>query len=230
DVTIKPANNEEIGLTPEGKTNNIPFEVSVNGKTNEVKPNVVVQLDADGNGTADEDEKSKPAEDVKALNQNKVDPETKKVTDQPKDTTTVTGKAKPGSTVIIKNESGDQIGKVEKIGEDGTFTAEVTKQEEGKKVKVVVTEPGKQDSDPVETTVVRDSDNDGQDDTKAGVTERPAAIASNKGKNPAFTTIEGKTEKGATITVTVKVNGEEKPVAVENFVNDDGTYTLEAKY
>lgn len=229
EVTIKPANNEEIGLTPEGKTNEIPFEVSVNGKTNEVKPNVIVQLDADGNGTADEDEKSKPAEDVKALNQNKV--VDGKVTDQPKDTTTVTGKAKPGSTVIIKNEAGDQIGKVEKVGEDGTFTAEVTKQEEGKKVKVVVTEPGKQDSDPVETTVVRDSDNDGEDDTKAGPTERPAAIASNKGKKPAFTTIEGKTEKGAVITVTVKVNGEEKPVTVENLrVNDDGTYSLEAKY
>lgn len=229
EVTIKPANNEEIGLTPEGKTNEIPFEVSVNGKTNEVKPNVIVQLDADGNGTADEDEKSKPAEDVKALNQNKV--VDGKVTDQPKDTTTVTGKAKPGSTVIIKNEAGDQIGKVEKVGEDGTFTAEVTKQEEGKKVKVVVTEPGKQDSDPVETTVVRDSDNDGEDDTKAGPTERPAAIASNKGKTPAFTTIEGKTENGAVITVTVKVNGEEKPVTVENLkVNDDGTYTLQAKY
>lgn len=224
EVTIKPANNEEIGLTPEGKTNEIPFEVSVNGKTNEVKPNVIVQLDADGNGTADEDEKSKPAEDVKALNQNKV--VDGKVTDKPKDTTTVTGKAKPGSTVIIKNEAGDQIGKVEKVGEDGTFTAEVTKQEEGKKVKVVVTEPGKQDSDPVETTVVRDSDNDGEDDTKAGQTERPAAIASNKGKTPTFTTIEGKTEKGATITVTLK---DGTKVKVDEFnIDNDGNYTLHA--
>lgn len=224
EVTIKPANNEEIGLTPEGKTNEIPFEVSVNGKTNEVKPNVIVQLDADGNGTADEDEKSKPAEDVKALNQNKV--VDGKVTDKSKDTTTVTGKAKPGSTVIIKNEAGDQIGKVEKVGEDGTFTAEVTKQEEGKKVKVVVTEPGKQDSDPVETTVVRDSDNDGEDDTKAGQTERPAAIASNKGKTPTFTTIEGKTEKGATITVTLK---DGTKVKVDEFnIDNDGNYTLHA--
>ena len=234
-ITLSPAEGEQLGLD-NGKTKTTPFTVTITGAESTDKPtatggNVKVQLDADKNRIADEDEKSKPAEDVKALNQNKVDSETKKVTDQPKDTTTVIGKAKPGSTVIIKNEAGDQIGKVEKVGEDGTFTAEVTKQEEGKKVKVVVTEPGKQDSDPTEATVVRDSDNDGEDDTKAGQTERPAAIASNKGKTPAFTTIEGKTENGAVITVTVKVNGEEKPVTVENLkVNGDGTYTLQAKY
>ncbi|EKX87351.1 Ig-like domain-containing protein, partial [Peptostreptococcus anaerobius] len=231
DVTIKPANNEEIGLKAEGKTNEIPLEITVNGKTNEVKPNVKVQLDADKNGKADEDEKSEQAKDVKALNQNKVVPGTNEVTDQPKDTTTVIGKAKPGSTVIIKNEEGKEIGKVEKVGDNGEFTVEVTKQDEGKKVKVVVTEPGKKDSDPVETTVVRDSDNDGEDDNQAGQTERPAAIASNIGKKPTFTTVKGKTEKGAVITVTVKVNGEERSVTVENLkVNNDGTYTLEAKY
>lgn len=229
DITIKPANNEEIGLKAEGKTNEIPLEITVNGKTNEVKPNVKVQLDADKNGKADEDEKSEQAKDVKALNQNKV--EDGKVTNVPKDTTTVIGKAKPGSTVIIKNEAGEEIGKVEKVGDNGEFTVEVKKQDEGKKVKVVVTEPGKKDSDPVETTVVRDSDNDGEDDKLAGQTERPAAIASNIGKKPTFTTIKGKTEKGAVITVTVKVNGEEKPVTVENLrVNDDGTYALKAKY
>ena len=231
--TLSPAKDDKLGLISEGKTNSMDFTITVTGATE--KPNVkadrqvIVKLDADGNGTADEDEKSKPAEDVKALNQNKV--VDGKVTNEPKDTTTVTGKAPKGSTVIIKDETRNQIGKVDKVGDDGIFTAEVTKQEVGKKVKVIVTEPGKQDSDPVEAKVVRDSDNDGQDDTQAGQTERPAAIASNKGKTPTFTTIEGKTEKGATITVTVKVNGEEKPVTVENLkVNDDGTYTLQAKY
>ena len=232
-ITIEPADGTEIGLDK----NNTKLKVTVTGSelaekpTAESKNNITVKLDADGNGIADEDEKSEQAKDVKALNQNKVDPETNEVTDQPKDTTTVTGKAKPGSTVIIKDETGNEIGKVDSVPENGEFTAEVTKQDEGKKVQVVVTEPGKQDSDPVEATVVRDSDNDGEDDSKAGQTERPAAIASNKGKNPTFTTIEGKTEKGATITVTVKENGEEKPVTVENLnVKDDGTYTLEAKY
>lgn len=234
-IKLYPAEGEQLGLD-NGKTKTTPFTVTITGAESTDKPtatggNVKVQLDADGNKIADEDEKSEQAKDVKALNQNKVDPKTGKVTDQPKDTTTVTGKAKPGSTVIIKNEAGNEIGKVDNVPASGEFTAEVTKQEVGKKVKVVVTEPGKKDSDPVETTVVRDSDNDGEDDKLAGQTERPAAIASNKGKTPTFTTIEGKTEKGATITVTVKVNGEEKPVTVENLkVNDDGTYTLEAKY
>ena len=232
-ITIEPADQAEIGLDKNGTK----LKVTVTGSeqaekpTAESKGNITVKVDADGNGIADEDEKSEQPKDVKALNQNKVDPETGKVTNEPKDTTTVTGKAKPGSTVIIKNEAGEEIGKVEKVGDDGTFTAEVKKQNDGDKVKVVVTEPGKQPSDPVEKTVVRDSDNDGEDDKKAGQTERPAAIASNKGKTPTFTTIKGKTEKGATITVTVKVNGEEKPVTVDNLkVNDDGTYTLEAKY
>ena len=172
--------------------------------------------------------KSAKAEDVKALNQNKV--VEGKVTNEPKDTTTVTGKAKPGSTVIIKNEAGEEIGKVEQVADNGEFTAEVTKQEVGKKVQVVVTEEGKQPSDPAEATVARDSDNNKIAD-KDEQTERPAAIASNVGSKPTFTTIKGKTEKGATITVTVKVNGAEKPVTVENLkVNDDGTYTLEAKY
>lgn len=234
-ITLSPAEGEQLGLD-NGKTKTTPFTVTITGAEGTDKPtatggNVKVQLDADGNKIADEDEKSEQAKDVKALNQNKVDPQTNKVTKEEKDTTTVTGKAKPGSTVIIKNEAGDQIGKVDKVPASGEFTAEVTKQNVGDKVKVVVKEPGKQDSDPVEKTVVRDSDNDGEDDSKAGQTERPAAIASNKGKTPTFTTIEGKTEKGATITVNVKVNGEEKPVTVENLkVNDDGTYTLEAKY
>ncbi|WP_454206387.1 Ig-like domain-containing protein [Peptoniphilus sp. Marseille-Q6390] len=228
-ITLSPAEGEQLGLD-NGKTKTTPFTVTITGAESTDKPtatggNVKVQLDADKNRIADEDEKSEQAKDVKALNQNKVDPETKKVTDQPKDTTTVTGKAKPGSTVIIKNESGDQIGKVEKVGEDGTFTAEVTKQEEGKKVKVVVTEPGKQDSDPTEATVVRDSDNDGEDDTQAGQTERPAAIASNIGKKPEFTTIAGEAEKGAT--VTAKVGKEVVGTATADLTS--GKYTIQAK-
>lgn len=278
--------------------------------------------------------KSAKAEDVKALNQNKV--VDGKVTNEPKDTTTVSGKVKLGSTVIIKDEGGNDITPQDgvKVKNDGTFTAEVKKQEVGKKVQVIVTEEGKQPSEPADATVARDANNDGKDDNeknqrtatptakalnqgaepkvttitgkaepgakvvakvgdvkvgeatadaqtgeykieakkdgaalgenidvkvtaqvegklesepatatvkidkdgngiadKDEQTERPAAIASNKGKTPTFTTIKGKTEKGATITVTVKVNGEEKPVTVDNLkVNDDGTYTLEAKY
>lgn len=277
--------------------------------------------------------KSAKAEDVKALNQNKV--VDGKVTNEPKDTTTVTGKVKPGSTVVIKDKTGKDITPKDiTVDEKGNFKAEVEKQKDGDKVQVIATEKGKQPSEPADATVARDANNDGKADGDAdqrtatptakalnqgkdpkvttitgkaepgakvvakvgdvkvgeatadpqtgeykieakkdgaalgentdvkvtaqvegklesepatatvkidkdgnGIadkdeqTERPAAIASNKGKTPTFTTIKGKTEKGATITVTVKVNGEEKPVTVDNLkVNDDGTYTLEAKY
>ncbi|MFR7350242.1 Ig-like domain-containing protein [Peptoniphilus sp.] len=172
--------------------------------------------------------KSAKAEDVKALNQNKV--VEGKVTNEPKDTTTVTGKVKKDATVKILDENGKDITPQDiTVDENGNFTAEVEKQNEGKKVQVIATEEGKQPSDPADAIVARDADNNKIAD-KDEQTERPAAIASNKGKKPAFTIIEGKTEKGAVITVTVKVNGEEKPVTVENFVNNDGEYTLEAKY
>ncbi|WP_347161751.1 Ig-like domain-containing protein, partial [Peptostreptococcus anaerobius] len=167
--------------------------------------------------------KSAKAEDVKALNQNKV--VDGKVTNEPKNTTTVTGKAKAGSTVIIKNEAGDEIGKVEKVGEEGTFTAEVTKQDEGKKVKVVVTEEGKQASDPVEATVARDANNDGKADDDANQkTATPTAKALNQGANPTATTITGKAEPGAKVVAKVGDH-----IVGEATAGQDGNYTIQAK-
>lgn len=319
--TIAPADKTELKMDDNGK--HIVVTKVVNGEnvTGQTETTLTIH-----------ENKSAKAEDVKALNQNIE--ENGKVTDKPKTTTTVTGKVKPGSTVKITDENGNDITPQDiTIFNTGYFTAEVTKQEDGKIVKVIATEPGKQPSDPAEATVARDANNDGKadndanqktatpsakalnvgkepttttitgkaepnakvvakvgdtvvgeatadqdgnytiqanqnnkplaEDTEVKVTaqaegklvsdptatvvkvdkdgngidddkeqtERPAAIASNKGKTPAFTTIEGKTENGAVITVTVKVNGEEKPVTVENLkVNDDGTYTLQAKY
>ena len=218
--TITPANETELKMDDNGKHIVVTKGEGNDKVTGQTETTLTIH-----------ENKSAKAEKVKALNQNIE--ENGNVTDKPKTTTTVTGKVKKDATVKILDENGKDItpsGGV-KVENDGTFTAEVEKQEEGKKVQVIATEKGKQPSDPADAIVARDSDNDGEDDSKAGRTERPAAIASNKGKNPAFTTIEGKTEKGATITVTVKDNGEEKTVTVENLkVNDDGTYTLEAKY
>ena len=149
DATITPANGTALTMADNDKHIVITKD-SVEGQT-------VTALKIHEN-------KSAKAEDVKALNQNKV--VDGKVTDQPKDTTTVTGKAKAGSTVIIKNEAGDQIGKVDTVGNDGTFTAEVTKQDEGKKVQVIVTEEDKQPSEPADATVARDADNNGVSDKK----------------------------------------------------------------
>lgn len=109
--------------------------------------------------------KSAKAEDVKALNQNKV--VDGKVTNEPKDTTTVTGKVTPGSTVVIKDKTGKDITPQDiTVDENGNFKAEVEKQTDGDKVQVIATEKGKQPSDPADAIVVRDANNNGIDDNK----------------------------------------------------------------
>lgn len=234
DVTIKPANNEEIGLAPEGKTNKMDLTVTVTGAEATDKPTVkankqvVVQLDADGNKIADEDEFSTTPESVKAMNQNTEEGDPKKVTDKEKTTTTVTGKVKPGATVKITSKDGKTdltpVGGVT-VDQDGNFAAEITKQAVGTEIKVTATEKGKKESQPATAKVFRDSDNDGEDDKLAGQTERPAALASNIGKKPTFTTITGEAEKGATVTAKVA------NVVVGTAIADSktGKYTIEAK-
>lgn len=234
DVTIKPANNEEIGLAPEGKTNKMDLTVTVTGAEATDKPTVkankqvVVQLDADGNKIADEDEFSTTPESVKAMNQNTEEGDPKKVTDKEKTTTTVTGKVKPGATVKITSKDGKTdltpVGGVT-VDQDGNFAAEITKQAVGTEIKVTATEKGKKESQPATAKVFRDSDNDGEDDKLAGQTERPAALASNIGKEPKFTTITGEAEKGAT--VTAKVGTEVVGTATAD--KETGKYTIEAK-
>ena len=227
DVTIKPANNEEIGLTPEGKTNKMDLTVTVTGAEATDKPTakadkqVTVKLDVDGNNIADEDEKT-PEPEVYARNIGK-DP---KVT-----TVEVETEKNADVTIEYKDANGDTKKITGKADDQGKLTKEIKpKLEKGTDVKVTVKDGEKQATEKT-VKVFDDEDNNRIPDDQAGVTERPAAIASNKGKTPAFTTITGKTEKGAIITVTVKVEGKEKPVTVENLkVNDDGTYTLEAKY
>ena len=234
DVTIKPANNEEIGLAPEGKTNKMDLTVTVTGAEATDKPTVkankqvVVQLDADGNKIADEDEFSTTPESVKAMNQNTEEGDPKKVTDKEKTTTTVTGKVKPGATVKITSKDGKTdltpVGGVT-VDQDGNFAAEITKQAFGTEIKVTATEKGKKESQPATAKVFRDSDNDGEDDKLAGQTERPAALASNIGKKPTFTTITGEAEKGATVTAYVGT----QVVGTATADKTTGKYTIEAK-
>ena len=234
DVTIKPANNEGIGLAPEGKTNKMDLTVTVTGAEATDKPTVkankqvVVQLDADGNKIADEDEFSTKPENVKAMNQNTEEGDPKKVTDKEKTTTTVTGKVKPGATVKITSKDGKTdltpVGGVT-VDQDGNFAAEIAKQAVGTEIKVTATEKGKKESQPATAKVFRDSDNDGEDDKLAGQTERPAALASNIGKEPKFTTITGEAEKGAT--VTAKVGNEVVGTATAD--KTTGQYTIQAK-
>lgn len=181
--------------------------------------------------TAQYSDEQTPEPDVTARNIGTAGPDGKKV---PAEKTTVEIKTVPKAKVTIEYTDKDgQSKKIEnlKAGEDGKLTQEITpKLDKDTPVKVTVQDGEKQPTDKT-VKVFDDLDDNKIPDTQAGQTERPAAIASNVGSKPTFTTIKGKTEKGATITVTVKVNGKEKPVTVENLkVNDDGTYTLEAKY
>lgn len=243
DLVDKANNNDKLGATIKVADTDVTFKDEQGKKvvTTELamadngKHIVVTKGQATGQSQTTltiHENKSAKAEDVKALNQNKV--VDGKVTDQPKDTTTVTGKATPGSTVIIKNEAGNQIGKVDKVGNDGTFTAEVTKQDEGKKVQVIVTEDGKQPSDPADAIVARDANNDGDDDKKADQkTATPTAKAFNQNieeggkvtdKPKTTTTIIGTAEKGAKVVAKVG----DTIVGTSTADANTGEYTIEA--
>lgn len=164
-ITLVPANGGEIGLTPEGNTNTMDFTVTVNGAKATDKPSVTadkkitVKLDANGDGIADEDQATTAPKDVKALNKG-----------ENPTSTTVTGKVKPGSEVKILDKDGKDITPKSGVTVDpqtGEFTAEITpKKNDGEKIKVVATEPGKKPSDPVEAVVQTDKDGDGVADTE----------------------------------------------------------------
>lgn len=199
------------------------------------KPGLVGKFENNTDIVAQYTEEKTPEPTVTARNIGTEGPDGNRV---PATKTTVEIETVPKAKVTI--EYTDKEGHPQKLenltaGEDGKLKQEITpKLKEGTPVKVTVQDGEKQPADKT-VKVFEDLDGDKIPDTQAGQTERPAAIASNKGKDkgaaPTFTTIEGKTEKGAVITVTVKVKGEEKPVTVENLeVKDDGTYTLEAKY
>lgn len=217
---LSPADKAEIGLKEDGSVNTIPFKVTVTGA--DTKPsvtaeqNITVILDKDGNGLDDRTEKTAEP-DVIARNIGK-DPQktTVEIETQPKAKVTIQYTDKNGQPQKIENLT---------AGEDGKLTQEITpKLEKDTPVKVTVKDGEKQ---PTEKTVkvFEDLDNNKIPDTQAGQTERPAAIASNIGKQPEFTTITGEAEKGAT--VTAKVGTEIVGTATAD--SETGKYTIQAK-
>ena len=188
-----------------------------------IETKVFDDLNADGKDDKAAEQKSKMPQNVRAMNQNKVGQDGK-VTNEAKDTTTVKGKVTPGAIVKITSEDGKTdltpVGGIT-VDQDGNFTAEITKQDPKKIIKVTATEPGKLESDAAEATVFRDADNNEADDSKA-TTERPSALAYNF-KDEAKTTIKGEAEPGAT--VVAKVDGTEVGRVT---ANAEGKYTIEA--
>ncbi|MDU5350187.1 MAG: Ig-like domain-containing protein [Peptostreptococcus sp.] len=218
--TLSPADEEQIGLKEDGSVNTIPFTVTVTGADTKpsvtAKENITVILDKDGNGVDDRTETT-PAPNVIARNIGK-DPQK----------TTVEIETEPKAKVTIEYTDKDgQLKKIENLtdGKDGKLTQEITpKLKDGTDVKVTVQDGEKKPTDKT-VKVFDDLDGDKIPDTKAGQTERPAALASNIGKKPTFTTITGEAEKGATVTAKVA------NVVVGTAIADSktGKYTIEAK-
>nr|WP_243236553.1 Ig-like domain-containing protein [Peptostreptococcus anaerobius] len=218
--TLSPADKEQIGLKEDGSVNTIPFTVTVTGA--DTKPsvtaeeNITVILDKDGNGVDDRTEQTSEP-DVLARNIGK----------NP-DKTTVEVETEKNAKVTIEYTGKDgQPQKIENLtaGEDGKLTQEIKPMlEKGTEVKVTVQDGEKK---PTEKTVkvFDDLDGDKIPDTKAGQTERPAALASNIGKKPTFTTITGEAEKGATVTAYVGT----QVVGTATADKTTGKYTIEAK-
>ena len=229
-ITLSPANGAEIGLTPEGKTNTIDFTVTVNGAKTTNKPSVTadkkvtVKLDANGDGIADEDQATTAPKDVKALNKG-----------ENPTSTTVTGKVTPGSEVKILDKDGNNITPADiTVNPDGTFTAEIKpKKNDGDKIKVVATEPGKKASDPVEATVQTDKDGDGVADTEQDFDIKKAAkiemVRDPNKMDYLVRTQDGKAKfevYGMLVKVTDKV-GKEKLYNAEQVADDKTNFKVE---
>ena len=228
--TLSPADKEQIGLKADGSVNTIPFKVTVTGA--DTKPsvtaeeNITVILDKDGNGVDDRTEQT-PEPTVTARNIGTEGPDGKRV---PATKTTVEVETEPKAKVTIEYTDKDgQPQKIENLtaGEDGKLTQEITpKLKDGTDVKVTVQDGEKKPTDKT-VKVFDDLDDNKIPDNQAGQTERPAAIASNIGKKPTFTTITGEAEKGAI--VIAKVAGKEVGRATVPTTGENaGKYTIQA--
>lgn len=227
--TLSPADKAEIGLKEDGSVNAIPFTVTVTGAETKpsvtAKENITVILDKDDNGVDDRTENT-PEPTVTARNIGTDGPDGKKV---PATKTTVEIKTEPKAKVTIEYTDKDgQAQKIENLtaGENGNLTYDkiTPALKAGTEIKVTVQDGEKKPATKT-ANVFDDLDADGQDDNKAGKTERPAALASNIGKNPEFTTITGEAEKGATVTAYVGT----EVVGTATADKTTGKYTIEAK-
>lgn len=227
--TLSPADKAEIGLKEDGSVNAIPFTVTVTGAETKpsvtAKENITVILDKDDNGVDDRTENT-PEPTVTARNIGTDGPDGKKV---PATKTTVEIKTEPKAKVTIEYTDKDgQPKKIENLtaGENGNLTYDkiTPALKAGTEIKVTVQDGEKKPATKT-ANVFDDLDADGQDDNKAGKTERPAALASNIGKNPEFTTITGEAEKGATVTAYVGT----EVVGTATADKTTGKYTIEAK-
>ena len=229
--TVTVSNNGEalkVGTT-------VLVTAQAEGKNESNRTPAIVQKDADGSGTADVDETTTIKSVIaRNIGTGTTSPKTKATF------TTIEGVAESGSTVTItfteKGKSEATTKTVEADKTTGEYKLELKGTTEAENillpaetvVKASAKFGDKKDSPTIETKVFEDLDADGKaDNPNENKTERPSALASNIGRTPAFTTITGEGEKGATITAKAKVNDQEVVVGTAT-VGSDGKYTIQA--
>lgn len=191
---------------------------------------VVVQVDKDGNGTADKDETTTITSVIaRNIGTGTTSPKTKATF------TTIEGVAEPGSTVTItfteKGKSEATTKTVEANKTTGAYKLELKGATEAENillpadtvVKASAKFGDKKPSGEITTKVFEDLDADGKaDNPNANKTERPSALAYNF-KDEAKTTIKGEAEPGAKVIAKVG-----KTIVGEATANSDGKYEISA--
>ncbi|WP_215506667.1 hypothetical protein [Peptoniphilus sp. EMRHCC_23] len=229
-ITVEPADQAEIGVDK----NNTKLKVTVKGSDLTEKPSVestkpiTVQVDADENGIADNDETT-TITSVIARNIGTGTTSPKKAATF----TTIEGMAEKGSTVTIKfQNNGQEVVKTVKADDQtGAYKLELKGATEAENILLPAdTEVSasakfgdKNPSGEITTKVFDDLDADGKaDNPNANKTERPSALAYNF-KDEAKTTIKGEAEPGAKVVAKVGT------VEVGNATADkDGKYEISA--
>ena len=211
--TLVDLNDKAPAVTPEKGYSHTGWEPGLVGKF-ENNTDIVAQYT----------EELTPEPTVTARNIGTDGPDGKKV---PATKTTVEIETEPNADVTIEYK--DAQGKTKKIvakaDDQGKLTKEIQpKLDKDTEVKVTVKDGEKKAAEKT-VKVFDDLDDNKIPDNQSGQTERPAALASNNGKKPAFTTITGEAEKGAT--VIAKVGTEVVGTATAD--SETGKYTIQAK-
>lgn len=188
------------------------------------EPGLVGKFENNTDIVAQYTEELTPEPKVTARNIGTLGPDGKRV---PAVKTTVEIETEPNADVTIeyKDAQGETKKIVAKADDQGKLTKEIQpKLDKDTEVKVTVKDGEKKAAEKT-VKVFDDLDDNKIPDNQSGQTERPAALASNIGKKPAFTTITGEAEKGAT--VIAKVGTEVVGTATAD--SETGKYTIQAK-
>ena len=195
---------------------------------------VIVQVDKDGNGTADKDETTTITSVIaRNIGTGDTTPKT------PATFTTIEGVAEKGSTVTIKFKNNEQevVKTVKADDQTGAYKLELKGNTEAENIllpaETVVKASAKfgdkkASTPPIETKVFDDLNADGKDDNATNQkTPAPIELKALNVKDDKFTTITGKAKKGDIIKV---YNDQGKEITTEpaeiKVTADDGSFTI----